>query len=166
MANLLDLSRLEAGALVARLDWCAPEEIVAGALEAAEPVLEGMPVAVRIDPRPAAGARRRRSCASASWSTCSTTPSATAAPPVVDRGPPGAATGWSSRVTDAGPGPDPAVAARLFDPFAAGPRTGGTGVGLALARGLAEAQGALLEPSWRGPARPSSSRSPWSRSPR
>ncbi len=49
------------------------------------------------------------------------------------------------RVTDAGPGPDPAVAGRLFDPFAAGPRTGGTGVGLALARGLAEAQGALLE---------------------
>ena len=30
VANLLDLSRLEAGALVACMDWCAPAEIVAG----------------------------------------------------------------------------------------------------------------------------------------
>ena len=30
VANLLDLSRLEAGALVARMDWCAPAEIAAG----------------------------------------------------------------------------------------------------------------------------------------
>jgi len=38
----------------------------------------------------------------------------------------------------------PRVAERAFDPFVAGPATGGTGVGLALSRGLAEAQGATL----------------------
>ncbi len=38
VANLLDLSRLEAGALVAHLDWCAPAEMVAGAIDAAAPV--------------------------------------------------------------------------------------------------------------------------------
>jgi two-component system sensor histidine kinase KdpD len=143
VANLLDLSRLEAGALVTRLDWCAPDEIVAGALEAAEPFLEGMPVTVRIGPD---------------------LPLVRADPVLCERilvnllhnavrhgRPPVAIVARRAgerlelRVTDAGPGPDPTVAGRLFDPFASGPGTGGTGVGLALARGLAEAQGALLE---------------------
>ncbi len=53
---------------------------------------------------------------------------------------------------DAGPGLDEAIADRAFDPFVAGARTGGTGIGLALGRGLARAQGAdlRLEPAGRG----------------
>ena len=143
VANLLDLSRLEAGALVTRLDWCAPEEIVAGALEAAEPFLEGMPVAVRIDPDLPLVRADPVLCERILVNLLHNAvrhgrpPVSIAARRAGDR--------LELRVTDAGPGPDPAVAARLFDPFAAGPRTGGTGVGLALARGLAEAQGALLE---------------------
>ena len=46
-------------------------------------------------------------------------------------------------VIDAGPGIAPAVADRVFEPFVSGDASG-TGVGLALARGLAEAQGATL----------------------
>ena len=143
VANLLDLSRLEAGALVTRLDWCAPDEIVAGALEAAEPFLEGTPVSVRIDPDlplvRADPVLSERILVNLLHNAVrhGRPPVSIVARRAGDR--------LELRVTDAGPGPDPAVAGRLFDPFAAGPRTGGTGVGLALARGLAEAQGALLE---------------------
>ena len=143
VANLLDLSRLEAGALVTRLDWCAPDEIVAGALEAAEPFLEGTPVSVRIDPDLPLVRADPVLCERILVNLLHNAvrhgrpPVSIVARRAGDR--------LELRVTDAGPGPDPAVAGRLFDPFAAGPRTGGTGVGLALARGLAEAQGALLE---------------------
>ena len=49
-------------------------------------------------------------------------------------------------VSDAGPGVNGAIAGRAFEPFVAGPRTGGTGIGLALGRGLARAQGGELAP--------------------
>lgn len=149
VTNLLDLSRLEAGALTTRLDWCAPGEIVAGAIDAAGPVLGGVEVGaleaddlplVRADAvlcerilvnllhnavrhgRPPIGIEARR-----------------------------AGGRLELRVSDAGPGPEPGVALRLFDPFVIGTRTGGTGVGLALAHGLAEAQGATLELEEGGP---------------
>ena len=60
VGNLLDLSRLEAGGLTARIDWCAPAEIAAGAVEAADPLLDGRAVRDRRAGRPPAGARRRR----------------------------------------------------------------------------------------------------------
>ena len=47
-------------------------------------------------------------------------------------------------VSDAGPGLDGSIAGRALEPFVAGPRTGGTGIGLALSRGLARAQGGEL----------------------
>ena len=50
VANMLDLSRLEAGALVAHMDWCAPDEMVAGAVEAAAPLLDGVSVGARVPP--------------------------------------------------------------------------------------------------------------------
>jgi two-component system sensor histidine kinase KdpD len=47
-------------------------------------------------------------------------------------------------VVDSGRGPDATVRGRLFSAFASGRGSGGTGVGLALSRGLAEAQGGAL----------------------
>jgi signal transduction histidine kinase len=52
-----------------------------------------------------------------------------------------AADGFS--VSDDGPGVDPALVPRLFEPFASG-RPDGTGLGLHLARAIAEAHGAKL----------------------
>ncbi len=46
-------------------------------------------------------------------------------------------------VEDDGPGIDPAIAARLFQPFATGKR-GGTGLGLALCKRIAEAHGGSI----------------------
>ena len=50
------------------------------------------------------------------------------------------------RVVDRGPGVDPADRARIFEPFQRHGDTGtGVGLGLAVARGLTEAQGGTLE---------------------
>jgi two-component system sensor histidine kinase KdpD len=58
-------------------------------------------------------------------------------------------------VADRGPGVPPAQRERIFEPFyrvtGAAPDTGGTGLGLYIARGLAEAQGGTLSYSPRSP---------------
>lgn len=142
VANMLDLSRLEAGALVARMDWCAPDEMVAGAAEAAAPLLDGAPVDVHV---PAGLPLVRADPVLCERILVNLLHNAArhGAPPVTVEA--GVRDGrLEIAVTDAGPGADPAVADRLFEPFVAGGRAPGTGVGLALARGLAEAQGATL----------------------
>lgn len=48
------------------------------------------------------------------------------------------------RVSDTGPGIPPERAATLFDPHVRGPRSGGTGLGLTIARGIVEAHGGTL----------------------
>jgi two-component system sensor histidine kinase KdpD len=50
------------------------------------------------------------------------------------------------RVVDHGPGVDPADRARIFEPFQhRGDSSSGVGLGLAVARGLTEAQGGSLD---------------------
>jgi two-component system sensor histidine kinase KdpD len=143
VANLLDLSRLEAGALTARLDWCSPAEMAAAAVEAAEPLLEGRDVLVdapeglplvRAD---AVLCERILVNLLHNAARHGTPPVALEARVAGER--------LELVVSDGGPGLDPALGERAFEPFVAGPVTGGTGVGLALARGLAGAQDATLE---------------------
>lgn len=52
--------------------------------------------------------------------------------------------GGRVEVADGGPGIDPGIAEGLFDRFASGRRSGGTGLGLPLARWVAEAHGGTL----------------------
>jgi two-component system sensor histidine kinase KdpD len=142
VVNLLDLSRLEGGALEARPDWCDPEDLVAGALEASAAFLpadaltvdlpDDLPL-VRADP-----VLTERVLVNLLHNAVRH-----GAPPVQlearMRG-----GHLEIAVTDDGPGVDPALGGRAFDPFVRSERGNGVGVGLALSRGLAAAQGARL----------------------
>jgi two-component system sensor histidine kinase KdpD len=141
VANLLDLSRLEAGALVARLDWCAPAEIVAGAIEAAAPLLRGTPVATRV-PSDLPLVRADAVLCERILVNLLHNAARHGAPPIAVEGRVAGDT-LEIAVSDGGPGIAPALAGRVFEPFVSG-EAAGTGVGLTLSRGLAEAQGATL----------------------
>ena len=88
-------------------------------------------------------------------STCSTTPCATprtAPPSTVGRGrPTTAATVEVRRAATTGPGFAPGLAATCSSPTSPAPRRGGHGLGLAIARGIADAHGGDARPR---PARP------------
>ncbi len=141
VANLLDLSRLEAGALVARLDWCAPAEIVAGAIEAAAPLLHGVPVTTRV-PSDLPLVRADAVLCERILVNLLHNAARHGAPPIAVEGRV-AGDALEIAVSDGGPGIAPALAGRVFEPFVSG-EAAGTGVGLTLSRGLAEAQGATL----------------------
>jgi len=141
VSNLLDLSRLEAGALSVRPDWCDPTELLIGAVEAAAPLLDGHRVEadvegdlplVRADP-----VLSERILVNLLHNAVRH-----GAPPIrVQARRSGESLDLA--VWDAGTGVAPTVRAHLFEPFVSG-SGGGTGVGLALSRGLAEAQGGTL----------------------
>ena len=139
VGNLLDLSRLEAGGLTARLDWCAPAEMAAGAADAAEPLLDGHAVAIDV---PADLPLVRADAVLCERILVNLLHNAArhGSPPIRLEG---RISGGRLElaVSDGGAGIDAAIAGRAFEPFVAGPRTGGTGIGLALGRGLARAQG-------------------------
>ena len=142
VGNLLDLSRLEAGGLTARLDWCAPAEMAAAAVEAADPLLDGRAVEIDV-PDDLPLVRADAVLCERILVNLLHNAARHGAPPIRLEGRV-AGNGLELAVSDAGPGVDGAIAGRAFDPFVAGPRTGGTGIGLALGRGLARAQGAEL----------------------
>ena len=142
VGNLLDLSRLEAGGLTARIDWCAPAEMAAGAVEGADPLLDGGAVEIDV-PDDLPLVRADAVLCERILVNLLQNAARHGAPPIRLEGRV-ADDVLELAVSDAGPGVDVAIAGRAFEPFAAGPRTGGTGIGLALGRGLARAQGAEL----------------------
>jgi two-component system sensor histidine kinase KdpD len=149
--NLLDLSRLEAGAAEPRREWISPEEVIASALADLAPA-EGdfalsidrdLPL-VRADSAQLERAfvnvleNARRHSAGHPVSV-----RARAVRPLAGEG-----GKLIVRVVDRGPGIPPAQLERVFEPFyrAGTAQTGhrGSGLGLAIARGFTEANGGEL----------------------
>jgi two-component system, OmpR family, sensor histidine kinase KdpD len=140
--DILDMARIDAEAVIPDLQWVAPEEIVDAAVAhsgvSARPlrIEADTDTAVYVDPKLTSGALAHLLENADQYSPPGTPIDVRAA--IADDG-------LRITVTDAGPGLDPAEMERLFDRFyrgrAAGARSFGTGMGLAIARGLLAAEG-------------------------
>jgi two-component system sensor histidine kinase KdpD len=170
--NLLDLSRLEAGAAEPHLSWVSLEEVLRAALseiasgegdEFSLSIDREMPL-VRIDPvqmeralvnvlenaRRHSGGHpvsvRARAVRSLGAPVSRGEETSTAVAPLAPGGPAGDR--LVVRIVDRGPGIPPAQLERVFEPFyRAGTAQGGhrgSGLGLAIARGFTEANGGRL----------------------
>jgi two-component system, OmpR family, sensor histidine kinase KdpD len=149
--NLLDLSRLEAGAAEPRREWMSVEEVIGSALEELAPAAEDFALSIDRDlPLVRADSAQlerafvnvlenaRRHSAGHPVSV-----RARAVRPLAGEG-----GRLIVRIVDRGPGIPPAQLERVFEPFyRAGTAQGGhrgSGLGLAIARGFTEANGGTL----------------------
>jgi two-component system sensor histidine kinase KdpD len=141
--NVLEMARIDAGAVGADMRWAHPSEIVEAARDqvartlAHHRVEEHVDAAslVRVDPRLTAAALAHVLENAAQYSPRGSTITVTAA----------AADGeFSLSVRDRGPGIDPADLPRIFDRFYRGSqaerRQAGTGMGLSIAKGMLMAE--------------------------
>lgn len=141
--NILDMARIDAGAIETAARWTHPSEIVAAARELTRHALEQhhvtveaeVDVPVRLDPRLAALAVAHLLENAARYTPPGTRIEVRAG--TTDQG-------LEIRVRDHGPGIEAADLPRLFERFYRGAqaraRPGGTGMGLWIARGLLSAQ--------------------------
>ncbi|HEY0169815.1 MAG TPA: ATP-binding protein [Pyrinomonadaceae bacterium] len=151
--GLIELARIEAGELRLRLRWGAVDEVVAAALSRAEPLTRNHPVsvevedelpAVRVDPRAVAEVVYTLVDNAAKYSPPGTTIRVAASRAEGDR--------VRVAVEDEGRGIPPDLRERVFDKFFRATRDGdagghspaGTGMGLAIARGIVEAHGGRI----------------------
>ena len=146
--NLLDLSRIEGGALRPRLDWHDPAELVAEVAHRLTRRSADHPVATAVAPDVPLLRFDYVQLAQVL---------ANLGDNAVEYTPPGTAIAFSARrlpnavefaVTDEGPGiPEPHLP-HLFERFYRadqGGRSGGTGIGLTICKGLVEAHGGQIE---------------------
>ena len=147
--NLLDMTRLESGAVQARLDWCDISDLVNAAIENAREACGGRAVGVRLPPGlppiRADFALIEQAVANLIHNAALHTPAE--AEITVSAGvDEGAGEAWIA-VTDTGPGLKPEQQGRLFDKFYRGTpdKAGGLGLGLSIVRGFAEAHGGRVE---------------------
>jgi two-component system sensor histidine kinase KdpD len=145
--NILEMARLDAGAVITDLQWTHPSEVVTAARSQVERVLRDHVLEVsvepdspvRIDPRLTASALAHVLENAAQYAPAHSTISVTAS-----------VTGEGLVVTvrDRGPGIAPAELPRLFERFYRGStarsHTSGTGMGLSIARGLLAAEGGRI----------------------
>jgi two-component system sensor histidine kinase KdpD len=141
VGNLLDVSRLEAGALERHPELWSVDELVGQALDSVR--TDGDRIVVELDPRSPPvrvdAGQIERVLANLIENALRFSP---AGSPVIVRAEHGA-TELRIHIVDRGPGITAADRASIFQPFQRG-AGGGSGLGLAIARGFAEANGGRL----------------------
>jgi two-component system, OmpR family, sensor histidine kinase KdpD len=144
VANLLDLSRLQAGAAEPDRHLVSVDELVAGALEELGPDGRAVDVTLPDDPSSVLVDAHQVQRALVNLLENALKYSAPEDPVRVQVT--GTQTEAAIRVIDHGPGVEPAERDRIFDPFQRGERSErpGAGLGLAIARGFTEANGGSL----------------------
>jgi len=149
VANLLDLSRLQGGALHPRKEWVDIAEIVAGVIDRLAPRLTGRSITVDApDDLPLVPADYARIDQVLSNLIENAAAYAPFASPIMVTARAERA-GISVRVRDQGPGIPLAERERVFEPFYRGAVTeglaSGSGLGLAICRGIVEAHGGSIQ---------------------
>jgi two-component system sensor histidine kinase KdpD len=147
VANLLAMTRLEAGALEVRRSWHSLEEIVGAALHRLEPLLGSRPVRVQLPPNLPLVAvddvLLEQVVFNLVENALKHAPSSTAIEleaRLRDRE-------LAVSIADRGPGLAPGSEEQVFEKFYRGDdsrRSGGVGLGLAICRGIVEAHGGRL----------------------
>jgi two-component system sensor histidine kinase KdpD len=153
--NLLDMARLEAGAVPMRREWQPLEEVVGSALAACAPALQGRPVHVQLaDDLPLLhldAVLFERVLANLLENAAKYTPPGSA----IDLLASASSSSVTIHVDDVGPGLPPGREQLLFDKFERGDKesaTPGVGLGLAIARAIVLAhQGSIRAETRRGP---------------
>jgi K+-sensing histidine kinase KdpD len=146
--NLLDMTRLESGALVVRRQWMPLEEIVGAALTRVESQLDGRPVRTDLPADlplvSADGVLLEQVFVNLLENAAKYTPAGSPVE-IVARAPNAGAI--AIEVADRGPGIPPGDEGRLFDKFFRGRQAGssGAGLGLAICRGVIGAHGGTIE---------------------
>jgi two-component system sensor histidine kinase KdpD len=142
--NIVDMARIETGAIDAEREWVHPAEIVDAAIQQVEHALASHPLeldvdtpgSVQVDPRLTSAALAHLLENAGQYAPAGTPVTVTA---TADDA------GLTISVRDRGPGISPQEAQHLFDRFFRGTlaqhRSFGTGMGLAITRGLLAAQG-------------------------
>jgi two-component system, OmpR family, sensor histidine kinase KdpD len=139
--NLLDLSRLQAGGVEPRADWCSLDELIRAALDTVSPPPAGFDV--QLEPglpllRVDAGQVER-----ALANVLDNASRYAGADPVSIRAR-GAEKHLLLRIGDHGPGIAREKLERIFEPFHGSGEHSGSGLGLSIARGFLEANGARI----------------------
>jgi two-component system sensor histidine kinase KdpD len=144
VANLLDLSRLQAGAAEPDRHLVSPDDLVAGALEELGPAGAAVEVTLPDDPGSLLvdAHQVQRALVNLVENALKYSPATEPVRLQVTA----SASEAAIRVIDHGPGVEPAERDRIFEPFQRGARSDrpGAGLGLAIARGFAEANGGTL----------------------
>jgi two-component system sensor histidine kinase KdpD len=146
IGNLLDMTRLQAGALRIKREWVPIEEVVGSALGRVEAGLEGRRVNTRIPedlpPVSADPVLLEQVFVNLLDNAAKHTPGGTPIE-VTARATPGAVV---IDVADRGPGIPPGSESRIFDKFLRGPHAAaqGAGLGLAICRGIVSALGGTI----------------------